>query len=172
VTEYNDIRVEGEVVEVSMVEPKEGGEWPSLAIRFAYMFGEPETKRHITTFKFLTPAAIEYTEKDLITLGWDPTKNNWGLDDLIDTKAIVGVRVNLVLGYEEYQGKSHLKVKFINALGGALKGKIEGPAVTDWTKKLRARLGVSAPATRKAAPKASAPVTQPAEDLGGEIIPF
>lgn len=176
----NQWKVEGEVKDVALIEPKEAGNWPSLAVKFEYAQtsedgGELKT---ITAFMFFTEKAIQYTEEDLRTLGWDPIKESWQIDSLIESKAIIGAKARLVLAEEEYQGKRHVKVKFINPLTAKLKG-MEAKPVSDFTKALQKRLGVSGkpkpaaaakPATAKTAPPPEAAPAMAADDP--DNIPF
>lgn len=162
----NQWKVKAEVKEVALIEPKEAGNWPSLAVKFEYAeengtdAGDLKTT---TSFMYFTEKAIQYTEENLRTLGWDPIKNSWQIDDMIATNAIIGARVQLVLEEEEYEGKRRIRVKFINALGGKLKG-IEPKAASDFTRTLQKRLGVSAkPKTMATATAAKpAPRAEPA----------
>lgn len=103
---------------------------PQVEVDFEVTDG-PEDGATLKHFMYLSDAAIQYTVKDLRTLGWkgDDVSNITGLDR----------KVELVLEPEEYKGQTRDKVKFINdptdrpgsqgidnpgAFAASLKGKI------------------------------------------------
>lgn len=63
---------------------------------------------------YLTPARLEYAERELNNLGIDSKKLR--SDEFWDNigQWLEGAECEIVIGEEEYQGKKRLKVKFIN----------------------------------------------------------
>lgn len=131
-------------------------------------FDTNDDPRYVTAYRFFTEAALPYTEADLRSLGWDPVANSWALDLLISSDHLVGAKASLVCAYEEYEGKKRLKVKFINAPGGgAVKDRMTVDEASDFTRRLRGRLGV----TGGAAPRPQA-VPAAVAEADDDPIPF
>lgn len=172
----NQYRVEGEVVDVALNEPKEAGQWPSLAVKFRYSEEEgmdAGRPKFITAYMYFTEKAIQFTEENLRTLGWDPIKNSWQIDELVSTQSIIGVRASLVLEAGEYNGKPQTKVKFINAIGGGKLKSVDPQSAFDFTRALQKKLGVSGkPRPMAAAAPKPAPTRQTAPIADDDNIPF
>lgn len=131
-------------------------------------FETNDDPRHVTGYLFFTDASIPITEKALRELGWDPVVNSWGIEQMIEMNLLVGAKASLVCAYEEYEGKKRLKVKFINAPGGAaVKDRMTPAEVFDFTRRLRGRLGV----TGGAAPRPQA-VPAAVAEADDDSIPF
>ena len=167
-------RATARVIDVGMIEPKESGQWPSLAIQFEYE-SEEGARKTITDYRYFTDKALPYTEAALRTLGWDPIEHSWDIQSMLDTRAIVGAEASLVIEPETYEGKTRLKVKFVDAVGGMGK-KADVEIVSDFTRALQKKLGfaprsAARPAATKPAPRSAAPAAAaPAADDDG--IPF
>src|SRR5689334_5227479 len=106
---------EGRAVSAVLCETKAGRE--QVAVEFAL-----ENNRRITWFGFFGDKVdnggktlTERTIESLRAIGWDG-------DDLTDLSTARGV-ASLVIGHEEYNGKTTPKVKFVNRLGGGFKPK-------------------------------------------------
>lgn len=171
----DDIRVDARVVRVDMGEPENDGDMPHIGIVFDYE-GE-ERKGRITHYRYFSDKALPYTEADLVTLGWDPTRNGWAIDDLVgENQPLAGAECSLVLRMEEYHGKSRLKVKFVNARGGGgVKNKASAQSAVAFAALLRKKVGMSAPAGAKRPAPKQPPQRQPTADVGAvdsDGIPF
>lgn len=84
-----------------------------VAVGFEVTDGGPQHGRHITWFGFFTDAAMGYTFEKLRILGWQGS-------DVSDLSGIgESGEVEIVCGEEQYNGKTYIKVQFINALGSA-----------------------------------------------------
>ena len=162
----NDIYLDGATVAALSLGKTSTGK-TQLAITFE------TTQGKLTVYKYFTDAAMPYTEADLRTLGWDPQENGWRVDDLLESQEIVGNVCNLVCGYEDYNGKQTLKVKFINDVngGGGMNEKLSPDDAKAFTNSLRQQLGVTGGAKRKAAPKAKPPA-RAAAPVDADDIPF
>lgn len=171
--------VDAQVVRVDMTEPEDIDGMPKIVIKFAY---ETEAgRRTINHYRSFTEKALPWTEKDLQTLGWDPIKNGWAIDELIsDAQPLAGAQCELVLEMDHYDPSNpRLKVKYVNEVGGgARKPKNVASAQTaaKFAEQLRRKVGISKPATssRPAPAKQQPPRQQPA-DVGAvdsDGIPF
>lgn len=124
----------------------------------------------IWAYRFFTDKALQYTEADLRTLGWDPTTNGWALDRLIISRAIVGAECSIVVEEEFYEGKGRLKVKFINERGGGgMKSPMEASQMGGFLAQLRARVGMNGSMASTSA-TTSRPADRPLVDE--DDIPF
>jgi hypothetical protein len=137
-----------------------------IAIEFEYR-DEPGG---ITYYGPLTDAAFEFTMKAIRTAGFEG-------DDISDLSSLcngAAPDVMLVIGPEEYNGKTTIKVKFINSLGGlALKDALQGDDLTQFARTLKGKIigyDRSAGAT-KAAPRVQ-PSSQRSHAADSEPSPF
>ena len=73
----------------------------------------------ITVYRFFSPNALKYTVADLRTLGWS------GSDPSTLPESGFPAEVQIVVEHEEYDGKTRPKIKFINALGGGMKNRMD-----------------------------------------------
>lgn len=78
-----------------------------LACAFKLLEG-PNEGEHITKFFYFTPKALKWTHEGLSAMGWDGVS-------LADLGAL-DARVSLTLRDEEFDGKTHTKVAFVNPL--------------------------------------------------------
>lgn len=115
----------------------------------------------ITSYRYFTDGALEYTVADLRALGWqgvdllELADNGGGLDTN---------EVELVLDWEAHNGKTRLKVKYINAGGGvAMKNAMNGDAVKAFAASMRGKIAAISP------PK---PGGAPAPRSNGKPAPF
>ncbi len=173
----DDIKVDATVVRVDMTEPQNYGDMPKIVIKFRYEKDGREC--FISHYRSFTDKALPYTEADLVTLGWDPTRNGWAIDDLIsDNQPIAGKECSLVLGWDDYDpNQPRLKVKFVNERGGGgVKNKASVESAAAFAALLRKKVGMSAPAgAKRPAPAKQQPPKQPTADVGAvdsDGIPF
>lgn len=162
------IRVEGTVIDVALVNPEAEGSWPYLAITFEYDNDATQRMERKTRRLSFTENAIGYTENDLRTLGWDPTKNAWGVDDMIANETLIGAKAELVIGPRPYKGqdpryvgKTFEEIIFVNAIGGGIKNRATNDDARSFTAKLRQKLGVPTPASAGIRKPTSTPATKP-----------
>ncbi|WP_043588467.1 hypothetical protein [Geminisphaera colitermitum] len=81
-------------------------------IQITFTTDEHET---ITAWRYLTPAAFEYTVQNLREVfGIDNDAEKW-------PSQIDGKRCSIVTEFEQYDGKDRLKVRYINTEGGGTK---------------------------------------------------
>jgi hypothetical protein len=104
-----------------------------IAIEFEFL-DEPGG---ITYYGALTDAAFEFTMKAIRAAGFEG-------DDISDLSSITredAPDVTLVIGPETYNGKTVLKVKFINSTGGlALKDALQGDDLTAFARTLKGKI--------------------------------
>ena len=140
-----------------------------VAVCFEYLKnGEPH---RVTWYGYFSEKAMEYADKALTAMGWDPVANTYAYHVLNGddpaTNPLIGKKAQLVLDYEDdLDGNERLKVKFVNSLGGGL-GLKERMSLEDaqaFSARMRARAGgapVSTPRPKPAAPAAPAKPTKP-----------
>ncbi len=137
-----------------------------IAIEFEYL----DESGGITYYGPLTDAAFEYTMRAIRTAGFQG-------DDLSDLSSLCNdtPEVVLVIGPEEYNGKTTLKVKFINSPGGlAMKDALRGDDLAAFARKMKGKIvaydrSAGAP---KAPPAARARQVEPSSGGGPDDIPF
>jgi hypothetical protein len=120
----------------------------------------------ITHYRYLSDAALEYTLKDLRTIGWigdDVGDFAKGLPSGCDRE------VELVIHHEEFEGKTHARVRFVNAVGGvALKNAMAPDQAKAFGARMKGKIAaLDAVAGRKVEPKAAATVC-----VNNDDIPF
>lgn len=124
-----------------------------IAIEFEYL-DEPGG---ITYYGALSDAAFEYTMKAIRAAGFQG-------DDLADLSSLIGAETPeciLVIGPEEYNGKTTRKVKFINRIGGlALKDAVQGDDLKAFARKMKGKIvaydrSAGTPPPQPKAPKAN-----------------
>lgn len=138
----------------------------------------------ITAYLYTSDAALGRTIETLEMLGWSVEANNGDVNSLNETPLLVGAKAEIVVEDEEYEGKFHAKVKWINPPGGG-GGRVEAMTPNEamaFAAALRAKVyGTRAgkapsakPAARPAAKPAPAKTTAPPDDQGGDDsdIPF
>lgn len=107
----------------------EGNE--QLAIAFDFI---DHPGHRMTAYLSFTDAAFDYSLKKLRNCGWQG--NNF--DDMTGLDAN---EVQLVVDWEEYQGKRELRIGFINAAGGiALKQVMEPAQRKTFADRMRAKI--------------------------------
>lgn len=85
-------------------------------------FGLKDRADKIWLVRYMTPDALEFTMKDLATLGFSSSPNTdengrFGADQFSDPNK----EFELVIDHETYEGKTRAKVKFVNEIGGGMK---------------------------------------------------
>lgn len=119
---------------------------------FADEWGNPIETSYITWFGYFTEGAGERTVKTLRACGM--TGNDLDKVTIDDLPSVV----ELELGYEEYQGKQNLKVKWVNQPGSgvAMKDKMTPQEKVAFAQRMKG-LFLSIPATGASKPAASRP---------------
>lgn len=84
-----------------------------IAVTFADDSGD-----RIVWYGFFSEKAIETTEKALTAIGWNPTENGWRIEELNGTNRLVGNPASIVCEEDTYEGKTRLKVRWVNTPGG------------------------------------------------------
>ena len=159
-----------------------------IAVLFEYVKdGEP---RRITWYGSFTEKGMEWADKGLAAIGWDPVANTYAYNILNGddpaTNPIIGKKAKLVLDYDmDLDGNDRLKVKFVNSLGGGLglKERMSAEDAQGFAARMRARAGGAPVSAPKPKPAPAAPATKPAKapmstpgsnenDWGDEIAPF
>ena len=141
---FNDTYVNGTVSDAKLAQTDVGSYQMGITFKVA---DAPEGFPHrIMAYLFFTEKALPITEKALQELGWDPSRNAWALDELIDSHGLVGREASLVCAEETYEGETRWKVKFINASGGGLKNVLDKQGTSAFIAQLRRTLGVAPPA--------------------------
>jgi hypothetical protein len=157
--DYRAKAVEGKLTETK-------GHKAQAAVRFALLDFPGKT---ITWFGFLEASdkAFEIAMEGLRTAGWKG-------DDLSDMTMLVEAtapEVVLVVGHEEYEGKTSAKVKFINSAGGvAMKGALQPDQAKSFAERMKGRVlahnQVTAGAAKAPAPK---PTARPVPASSSEV---
>ena len=98
-------------------------EVPCLVVTFSTNDDRFQT---IAAKVFFTPAAEKQAAKSLTALGWNPEANNWDIDALILTNALIGREASIVCEEQEYQGKVRWEVKWINSTTGSILKNVFG----------------------------------------------
>lgn len=96
-----------------IAEKKETQKAPQVAITFGY--DDNGTQQTITYYGSLSNDAAPYTIKNLITCGMKTDS----IDSLCEPGAFTEKEVQIVIEADEYQGKTTMKVRYINEIGGA-----------------------------------------------------
>lgn len=124
-----------------------------------------EPVEYITWYGFLSDRALEYTLKDLRTLGWqgaDITEldnNGGGLDQR---------EVQITVVHEEYNGQIKAKVRWINSAGGvAMSQRVTGDKLAAFAAGLKGKILALEPGRRPQPPagRGAAPVARPNDDI-------
>ena len=114
---------------------------------------ETEQGEDLTAFLYLSDAALERTVRTL--------REVFGFNDDFGTvkEQVTGKQASIVVEAEEYEGKSRMKVKWINTVGGGSGKPLENAST------LLAQLSAKAkriPAAAPAATRTAAPTARPA----------
>jgi hypothetical protein len=146
-----------------------------IGVAFELLDEAPGTS--ITWYGSFTDAALEFTLKALRAMGWQGD-DVYELDNgggHLDEK-----EVQLVVDHEEYQGRVHAKVRWVNSLGGlAMQKRVSGDQLRGFAAGMKAKiLGLepgrrpaqAAPPSRPAAPAYRGPPEPPPH--GDCDIPF
>ena len=130
---------------------------------------------------WLTEKGWPWTEKALTALGWDPKRNNFDLEVLVDQKPVVGKAADLKVLHEteewtdketqEARSRVVSGVQFVNPPGGMYRmGADESKA---FAQKVRGNLMRWSANPKSAATKSSGGAKAPSPaPAGGEDIPF
>jgi len=149
--DYRAKAIEGKLTETK-------GHKAQAAVRFALLDFPGKT---ITWFGFLEASdkAFEIAMEGLRTAGWKG-------DDLANMTMLTeetSPEVVLVVGHEEYEGKTSAKVKFINSMGGmSLKGALQPDQARAFADRMKGRVLAFNQAMASTEPKPSAPAARPA----------
>jgi hypothetical protein len=127
-----------------------------IAIQFEFL--DPAGER-LTWYGFFTDAAFDRTIESLRACGWTGSS----LDEFAGEKLPAGVdhQVELVVQHEEYQGKTQVRIAFVNSIGAglALKSAMSHDQARSFAAKMKGRIaalsgGVPPAARPKAVPRA------------------
>lgn len=161
----------------------DGGGSPQLAIYFEDDVGESITwysSLGVTKDGSFSQAGCDYAMKQLRAMGWDAEKNEYGFERLapedVTQSPIFDVECEIVVVAETFEGKSRIKVKFINdpndpRRGGGLGERMEASAAQTFSERVRAGLrqsGKSVP-TPSRTPQ-PAPRSRPTEEFSEETL--
>lgn len=158
--DYRAKAVEGKLTETK------GGK-AQAAVRFALL---DFPGKAITWYGFLeaSDAAFRIAMEGLRTAGWKG-------DDLADMSMLTEAtspEVILVVGHEEYEGKTSAKVKFINSTGGmAMKGALQPEQARSFAERMKGRVLAFNQASAVPAQKPGAPAAKPAAPRQAAALP-
>ncbi len=119
-----------------------------------------ETDYTIGWYGYFTDATFERTIESLRNLGWQG-------DDLRDLSTVGSKPCEIVVDFEEYEGKRSLRVKFINSAGRrtvAMKNEMDASAAAAFAARMRGQVIAAngGKATRTATPSRPAAGAAPA----------
>lgn len=171
------------VVNYTLSNTKAGNPQVEVLFEFSQGDGLSSTHHQIRWWGQLSEKALPYTLKNLITMGYRGTTNEdfAKLADGVEGGMIdLGVEVDLVLENEtSEQGKTFLKVKWINALGGVFKSGMtrEQAKVKLGTMNIAAQLAmirqeIGAPSPKKQVRPAGGTPSAMSEPEGGADFDF
>jgi len=129
-----------------------------VAVEFEITEGDCKGE-HITWFGFFTDQTTDRTIESLRNCGWQG-------DDLSDLSGLGDLEVSLDVGEEEYEGKTHLRVKWVNAprTGVTLKQAMTDAEAKAFAQRLKgaviAQRSKSGAAPRQQSPQRSGQQTQ------------
>lgn len=91
-----------------------------------------ETKQgDIMWYGYFSPAAMPYTLERLKTCGL-PDNN------LIKADEMVGTEVDIIVEHEEYDGKTRLKVQWINPIGGGgMRNPMDSDSLAEFARRIK-----------------------------------
>lgn len=126
---------------------------PQLAIAFDFL---DHPGQRMTRYLSFTDDAFDYSLKALRNCGWQG-------DNFEDLTGLDANEVQLVLDWEEYQGKRELRIQFINQSGGiALKQAMEPTQIASFAQRMRGRIQqADREAGRTKAPQRAADASAP-----------
>lgn len=103
---------------------------PQVAVEFEVVEGE-FAGQTITWFGYFTDRTTERTMQALRFAGWKT-------DDLSDLAGLGSTEVKIVCQNEEYQGKTSLKVQWVNKIGGlALKAPMDASKAKAFAQRMK-----------------------------------
>ena len=125
-----------------------------IAVQFGFL--EPAGER-LTWYGFFTDATFDRTIESLRACGWTGSS----LDEFTAEALPAGFnqQVELVVQHEEYQGKTQVRVAFVNKVGGgmALKSAMSSDQARAFAAKMKGRIAAlsgGVPPAAKPAPRA------------------
>lgn len=126
---------------------------PQLAVAFDFL---DHPGQRMTRYLSFTDDAFDYSLKALRNCGWQG-------DNFEDLTGLDANEVQLVLDWEEYQGKRELRIQFINQSGGiALKQAMEPTQIASFAQRMRGRIQqADREAGRTKAPQRAADASAP-----------
>jgi hypothetical protein len=132
-----------------------------IAVQFEFL--DPAGEK-LTWYGYFTDAAFDRTIESLRACGWTGSSlDEFSADHL---PAGFGNQVELVVQHEEYQGKTQVRIAFVNSIGGgvALKSAMDAAQARAFAAKMKGRIAAltgGVPPAAKPAPKA-VPKARPA----------
>lgn len=109
-----------------------------------------------TWYGFFSEKGYPVTERALKeALGWDPAEHGYDFSALAQSDLFAGREVEIVVRSETYEGKPQIKIAFLNGIGGGLqmKERMSADEVSDFSRRMRARITGGAPVKATSAPK-------------------
>lgn len=145
-------------VTAALCETKSGKE--QLAIEFVLFDNQGMEGEHVTYFGSFSDAAWDITIRALRTCGWTGA-------DLSDLSGVDANEVSLVLEEEEWEGRTRVKVRWVNApnQGMAIKAPLAADKAKAFAAQMRARI-LAMDAQSGARPQAR-PAQRPAQPSRG-----
>lgn len=120
------------------------------------------TGRRLTWYGYFTEGALPVTIKALRAMGWQGT-------DVSDLHGLDANEVSIVVEHEEYQGKTQVRVKWINEPGNL---GVKTPLQGDEAKSFAARMKASILALEQGQPKPNNAKPSPSKPAKTDDIPF
>jgi hypothetical protein len=130
-----------------------------VAVRFQTFDDQNQPGEAITWYGYFTDKTADRTLESLQHCGWEG-------DDITDLTGIERNEVQLVVEHEEYEGKVHARVAWVNRPGGggiAIKAPLDEAEKVDFAREVKAKLLAMrqgqrrAPASRSASARAPEP---------------
>lgn len=146
-----------------------------VAVEFEVTEG-PNIGKRMTWFGFFTDNTTERTFESLRAAGW----KGQDLSDLSDLSAADVPEVSLVLENDTYEGKTSVKIRWVNRLGGIpLKSQLDPNAAKAFAARMRgqviafdAKAGQPKPAAQRSQSKGDPRPDAPPLAPPGDEIPF
>ncbi len=122
-------------------------------------------------YGYFTDKSLEITLKALEAMGWDPSLNDGDITTLDRTGLLNGNAAEVVVDWDEYDGKRLLKAKWVNKVGGSGGKPMDEGQKASFAGDLRKRiLSAKGPQANRAPAQAPAPAPVPAANVPPEPL--